>query len=66
MQKVLAEMEESLLSHFVYLFQDGNLVILALHCAAAEGNVAGLQELIGLSSVNINATNKVCIICQHI
>ena len=34
-------------------------MVLALHCAAAEGNVTGLQELLALSSVDINATNKV-------
>ncbi|PSN41147.1 hypothetical protein C0J52_05197 [Blattella germanica] len=39
-------------------WQDGNLVTLALHCAAAEGNVAGLQELLTLSTVDVNSTNK--------
>lgn len=45
----------------VFCFQDDSFVVLALHCAASEGNAAGLQELITLSTVDMNATNKVLI-----
>ncbi|XP_069694753.1 death-associated protein kinase 1-like isoform X2 [Periplaneta americana] len=39
-------------------WQDDNFVVLALHCASSEGNVSGLQELLTLSTVDVNATNK--------
>lgn len=45
----------------MWCFQDDSFVVLALHCAASEGNVSGLQELLTLSAVDVNATNKVLI-----
>jgi hypothetical protein len=39
--------------------QDDSFVVLALHCAAAEGNAADLQELLSFSTVDMNAANKV-------
>jgi len=40
-------------------FQNDNFVVMALHSAASKGNAISLQELLSLSSVNMNATNKV-------
>jgi hypothetical protein len=40
-------------------FQDDSFIVLALHCAASEGNTADLQELLSFSTVDMNAANKV-------
>jgi hypothetical protein len=40
-------------------FQNDNFVVMSLHSAASKGNATSLQELLSLSSANMNATNKV-------
>ncbi|XP_033608089.1 death-associated protein kinase dapk-1 isoform X3 [Cryptotermes secundus] len=37
---------------------DDSFIVLALHCAASEGNTADLQELLSFSTVDMNAANK--------
>lgn len=44
---------------FFFAFQDDNFVVSALLCAAEEGNIRGLEELLSMANIDINITNKV-------
>ncbi|GLH12279.1 Calcium/calmodulin-dependent protein kinase type II alpha chain [Gryllus bimaculatus] len=46
--------------------KEDNFVVLALHCAAVEGNSEGLDELLGLADINVNVTNKHGVTAAHI
>lgn len=46
--------------------KEDNFVVLALHCAAVEGNAEGLDELLGLADINVNVTNKHGVTAAHI
>ncbi|XP_068081595.1 death-associated protein kinase 1 [Anabrus simplex] len=46
--------------------KEDNFVVLALHCAAVEGNVDGLDELLGVADIDVNIVNKHGVTAAHI